>query len=73
MDDEIGLLPGDIMILHNHFDDGWAAGENTKTGQTGIFPLPCCVQANKAADIDLRTLQTRSYISKRDSSYSYRR
>jgi hypothetical protein len=72
LEDEVAIQPGDIMLVHKVFDDGWAAGENSKTGQTGIFPLPCCVQANEANDIDLRTVHSRNTIGKRDSSYTYR-
>jgi hypothetical protein len=73
LDDEVELVPGDIMLVHKVFDDGWAAGENTKTGQIGIFPLPCCVQVNDAADVDMRSLKKKTDFRKRVSSQRYRR
>ncbi|KNC97925.1 uncharacterized protein SPPG_06915 [Spizellomyces punctatus DAOM BR117] len=39
--DEVLLNVGDIVHVHKVFDDGWAYGVNTNTGQTGVFPHVC--------------------------------
>jgi len=39
MDDEISCGVGDIIIVQEKYDDGWASGINITTGEDGIFPL----------------------------------
>jgi hypothetical protein len=42
MEDEMTLTVGDIILVNESFDDGWAEGENATTGDTGIFPMAVC-------------------------------
>jgi hypothetical protein len=72
LEDEIAILAGDILNVHTIFDDGWAAGQNKRTGAVGIFPLPCCVQANETYDPSAMGSDADSVISKRHSSFSYK-
>jgi len=37
--DEVPLIPGDEVIIHKVFDDGYAFGENISTGKFGVFPI----------------------------------
>ncbi|KAJ3341216.1 hypothetical protein HDU93_005407 [Gonapodya sp. JEL0774] len=39
--DEILLEFGNTVSVNWNFDDGWAAGLNITTGQSGLFPLAC--------------------------------
>ncbi|KAL2913705.1 hypothetical protein HK105_206721 [Polyrhizophydium stewartii] len=39
MEDEIELRVGDVIIVLQEFDDGWAFGRNTVTGAEGVFPM----------------------------------
>ncbi|KAJ3229998.1 Sorbin and SH3 domain-containing protein 1 [Chytriomyces hyalinus] len=41
LDDEVPVRVGDTIILLKEFDDGWAFGKNTRTGQSGLFPADC--------------------------------
>ncbi|KAJ3207657.1 hypothetical protein HK099_000233 [Clydaea vesicula] len=40
-DDELRLKEGSTLSLVSSFDDGWALGIDTATGQQGAFPLVC--------------------------------
>ncbi|KAJ1547948.1 hypothetical protein HK096_008607 [Nowakowskiella sp. JEL0078] len=42
LEDEMGLNIGDIVVVEESFDDGWAVGFNTMTGKDGCFPMACC-------------------------------
>ncbi|OUM69015.1 hypothetical protein PIROE2DRAFT_57658 [Piromyces sp. E2] len=37
--DELQLTPGQEVIIHKVFDDGYAYGENASNGQLGVFPI----------------------------------
>ncbi|ORX87377.1 hypothetical protein BCR32DRAFT_240210 [Anaeromyces robustus] len=37
--DELHLTPGQEVIIHKVFDDGYAYGENAATHQLGVFPI----------------------------------
>jgi len=37
--DELELTPGDEVVIHKVFDDGYACGENITTGKYGVFPI----------------------------------
>lgn len=37
--DELHLIPGEEVIIHKVFDDGYAYGENASNGQFGVFPI----------------------------------
>ena len=39
--DEIDLNLGDIVIVEEKFNDGWAFGKNITTDCNGSFPLKC--------------------------------
>ncbi|KAJ3338764.1 hypothetical protein HDU93_009077 [Gonapodya sp. JEL0774] len=39
--DELALELGQTVFVNWDYDDGWAAGLNTVTGASGIFPLAC--------------------------------
>ena len=39
MQDEIQLLPGDLVYLIKSYDDGWSKGYNLRTGREGVFPM----------------------------------
>lgn len=36
--DELELLPGDVLNVTMHCDDGWFVGHSTISGQFGTFP-----------------------------------
>lgn len=38
-EDEIHVMPGDVLHLQNSFDDGWAIATNVRTGKEGAFPM----------------------------------
>ncbi|KAJ3415460.1 hypothetical protein HDV05_004902 [Chytridiales sp. JEL 0842] len=46
MDDEIVLVPGQIVEVSNTYDDGWGRGRNLTTGATGVFPMSCVEPEN---------------------------
>ncbi|TPX57599.1 hypothetical protein PhCBS80983_g03744 [Powellomyces hirtus] len=37
--DEVQLAVGDIVVIWQSFDDGWATGQNLRTSAQGFFPL----------------------------------
>ncbi|TPX71525.1 hypothetical protein SpCBS45565_g01064 [Spizellomyces sp. 'palustris'] len=37
--DEITLSEGDVVLIWESFDDGWASGQNLTTSASGFFPL----------------------------------
>ncbi|KAJ3149470.1 hypothetical protein HDU89_003834 [Geranomyces variabilis] len=41
MPDEITLIVGDVVIILEAFDDGWAVGRNESTGAVGALPMSC--------------------------------
>ncbi|KAJ3159134.1 hypothetical protein HDU86_002036 [Geranomyces michiganensis] len=41
MPDEITLIVGDVIVILQQFDDGWAVGRNESTGAVGALPLSC--------------------------------
>jgi hypothetical protein len=47
LDDEIQLNMGDIVVLKEKFDDGWAIGTNITTNSEGNFPFNCLSEMEK--------------------------
>ncbi|KAI9141758.1 hypothetical protein BKA69DRAFT_1021429, partial [Paraphysoderma sedebokerense] len=42
LDDELDLDIGDMVLIVDVYDDGWAYGQNmTKSSKAGVFPLAC--------------------------------
>jgi hypothetical protein len=39
MPDEIEIEVGDVLFKLFEYDDGWAKGYNTRTGQEGMYPV----------------------------------
>ncbi|KAJ3166629.1 LIM and SH3 domain protein 1 [Geranomyces variabilis] len=37
--DELALRSGDVVVIFQSFDDGWASGRNLRTGAEGFFPV----------------------------------
>ncbi|KAI9208634.1 uncharacterized protein BJ171DRAFT_489558 [Polychytrium aggregatum] len=37
--DQLTIQPGDLILVHEHYYDGWARGALVSTGQIGYFPL----------------------------------
>ncbi|KAJ3280011.1 hypothetical protein HK104_000992 [Borealophlyctis nickersoniae] len=37
--DELDIQPGDTIVPHHHYYDGWCVGTNLRTNATGAFPL----------------------------------
>jgi len=48
MDDEISCTIGDIILVKEEFDDGWATGFNITSGAEGIFPMAICEQLSSS-------------------------
>ncbi|KAJ1970017.1 hypothetical protein IWQ62_000255 [Dispira parvispora] len=51
LEDEIPLVPGQILLLYKTFDDGWAVGHNLSTGQEGLVPLVCATSYESDDDV----------------------
>ncbi|KAJ3233414.1 Sorbin and SH3 domain-containing protein 1 [Chytriomyces hyalinus] len=47
--DEIELRVGDVVVITQSFDDGWAIGTNLRTKQEGNFPLDCLASTAEPA------------------------
>ncbi|KAJ3123004.1 hypothetical protein HK098_002300 [Nowakowskiella sp. JEL0407] len=62
LEDELILSVGDIILVDETFDDGWATGTNLTTGQEGCFPMACCVAESVTSELPKK-------INKRVSSY----
>jgi len=39
LQDELSLTPGQEVVIHEVFDDGYAYGENISNGKLGVFPI----------------------------------
>ncbi|ORY50910.1 hypothetical protein BCR33DRAFT_712871 [Rhizoclosmatium globosum] len=39
VDDQLRMSPGDMVIINETFDDGWAVGTNLTSGLAGLFPV----------------------------------
>jgi hypothetical protein len=37
--DEINAVKGDMIIIHERYDDGWALCTNLNSNQDGVLPL----------------------------------
>ncbi|KAI8915844.1 hypothetical protein EDD86DRAFT_197005 [Gorgonomyces haynaldii] len=42
MDDEMTVKVGDVVIVNEEYDDGWAFGVNISSGREGVFPMAVC-------------------------------
>ncbi|KAJ9067164.1 polar growth protein [Entomophthora muscae] len=68
-DDEIHLNRDDQVVLFQEFDDGWAFGQNCRTGASGKFPLMCLQTGCGMQPISLNKADnTYRVIPKRSSS-----
>ncbi|KAJ3098227.1 hypothetical protein HDU97_004179 [Phlyctochytrium planicorne] len=56
LSDELDLRRGDIIIIEEMFDDGWAIGRNEATGQSGALPVSCLVPINQKAGGNRRSV-----------------
>jgi hypothetical protein len=45
--DELNLSIGDMVVISESFDDGWAFGKNLSTGLEGNLPLVCTKRLNE--------------------------
>ncbi|KAI9344822.1 hypothetical protein DFJ73DRAFT_494173 [Zopfochytrium polystomum] len=57
LNDELDLAVGDRVTIHESFPDGWAKGQNERTGKSGMFPLSAVVAA-ALGDGSLKILQS---------------
>ncbi|KAI8843046.1 hypothetical protein BC829DRAFT_446286 [Chytridium lagenaria] len=64
LSDELDLRRGDIVVIEEMFDDGWAIGRNEATGQAGALPLSCLVPVNQKSGGGNR----RSIVNQRTAS-----
>jgi hypothetical protein len=48
-EDEIKLNIGDDVEITDIFEDGWCEGKNISTGEGGVFPRTCVVEADQYA------------------------
>ncbi|KAI9144859.1 hypothetical protein BKA69DRAFT_640657 [Paraphysoderma sedebokerense] len=40
-DDEVSMTLGDVVVVNEQFEDGWAYGRNLSNGREGFFPMSC--------------------------------
>ncbi|KAI9223033.1 hypothetical protein BC828DRAFT_403492 [Blastocladiella britannica] len=57
MEDEMELVPGDLVSVSQSYDDGWGFGINLATGQVGVLPMSFVVRAEQ--DVDVRAVPIR--------------
>ncbi|KAJ3121067.1 hypothetical protein HK098_004036 [Nowakowskiella sp. JEL0407] len=48
LEDEVELVPGDIVEVEDEFEDGWGVGTNLATNEFGAFPLSCLESDKKS-------------------------
>jgi SH3 domain len=68
LDDEMSCSIGDIIIVKERFDDGWATGFNITSGEEGIFPLAISESLNHLRPPSSRAGRPRSNLSARSQS-----
>ncbi|KAJ3321776.1 hypothetical protein HDV06_003925 [Boothiomyces sp. JEL0866] len=68
MDDEMDCRVGDIIVVYEEFDDGWATGQNLTSGAEGIFPMAICEPLRGGNDRESRVSRPRSGFSARSQS-----
>ncbi|KAJ3403259.1 hypothetical protein CcCBS67573_g07677 [Chytriomyces confervae] len=68
--DELSLSYGEILIIQETYDDGWASAQKESTGAIGAVPLSCLADIGERRPMSFRR---RSGISQRASSYVDRR
>ncbi|TPX55167.1 hypothetical protein CcCBS67573_g09500, partial [Chytriomyces confervae] len=68
--DEIELRVGDVVVIAQSFDDGWAIGTNLRTKQEGNFPLDCLAGTAEPATAakDQRSRQSSLYDANNTNS-----
>ncbi|KAJ3264187.1 Sorbin and SH3 domain-containing protein 2 [Chytriomyces hyalinus] len=68
--DEIELRVGDVVVIAQSFDDGWAIGTNLRTKQEGNFPLDCLAGTAEPATAakDQRSRQSSLYDASNTNS-----
>ncbi|KAJ3179683.1 hypothetical protein HDU87_002889, partial [Geranomyces variabilis] len=56
--DELALAAGDVVVIFQSFDDGWASGRNLRTNAEGFFPVNALEgtawRASEAAKVGLQ-------------------
>jgi len=80
-EDEIKLNIGDDVEITEIFEDGWCEGKNVSTGEGGVFPRTCVVEADQYTTMIERskssTLPNRrrskrnSYANNNNNEYYY--
>jgi hypothetical protein len=65
LEDEIELKVGDMVVVKEVFDDGWASGLNLTTEKAGSFPLNCLSDFD-AVDCNTITIRDSSMTSHSD-------
>ncbi|KAJ1339862.1 hypothetical protein BSLG_005522 [Batrachochytrium salamandrivorans] len=68
MEDEIELRVGDIIIVIQEFDDGWAYGCNTETSSNGVFPMSVCETFSPGQAASKKEDNRRSVVTARKRS-----
>ncbi|KAJ3405345.1 hypothetical protein CcCBS67573_g02011 [Chytriomyces confervae] len=68
--DELSLNYGEILIIQETYDDGWASAQKQSTGAIGAVPFSCLADLGGKRPLSFRR---RSSISQRASSYVGRR
>eukprot|EP00842_Homolaphlyctis_polyrhiza_P004794 jgi/Hompol1/5315/HPOL_004328-RA len=66
--DEIELRVGDILVVLQEFDDGWAIGRNNVTGAQGVFPMSITEPMGLNPETDGKSAKTRSALGTRTLS-----
>ena len=69
LDDEIQLNIGDVVIVQEKFDDGWAFGLNIMTDCEGCFPLSSVSQLDTPDNNETEQAQTQ--LSRASSLYKH--
>ncbi|KAJ3326871.1 hypothetical protein HDU76_012561 [Blyttiomyces sp. JEL0837] len=66
--DELSLIRGDIVIIEEMFDDGWATARLEATGEVGAVPLACLGPMNGRGKKEGGGGGRRSVVSQRTAS-----
>ncbi|KAI9204600.1 uncharacterized protein BJ171DRAFT_98478 [Polychytrium aggregatum] len=69
LSDEIAIESGDVIVIKETYDDGWAFGYNTRTKSEGCFPL-ACVEPNTAGGPSEGAPQTKQIKQRGSSLYT---
>ncbi|KAJ1567979.1 hypothetical protein HK405_004076, partial [Cladochytrium tenue] len=50
--DELALSPGEEVVVHRVYEDGWCDGRVCGTGEEGVFPLACLACRDHVGGVD---------------------